>query len=75
MFILSGSSLDEDAATGSAAGPLGAYAARHLGRTALIVDQGVEMGRPSRIHVDASSLRPRVGGTAVTVATGELATG
>ncbi|HEX4216669.1 MAG TPA: PhzF family phenazine biosynthesis protein [Candidatus Dormibacteraeota bacterium] len=74
MFILSDPGLAEDAATGSAAGPLGAYAARHLGQSALIVDQGVEMGRPSRIHVDASSARPRVGGTAVTVARGELAT-
>ena len=75
MFILSEPGLAEDAATGSAAGPLGAYAARHLGQTALVVDQGVEMGRPSRIHVDASSPHPRVGGTAVTVATGELTTG
>lgn len=73
MFILSEPGLAEDAATGSAAGPLGAYAARHLGLTSLVVDQGVEMGRPSRIHVDASSARPRVGGSAVTVATGELA--
>jgi trans-2,3-dihydro-3-hydroxyanthranilate isomerase len=62
----------EDPATGSAAGPLGAYAARHLGRTSLVVQQGVELGRPSVIEVDASEARPRVGGRAVVVASGEL---
>ena len=62
----------EDPATGSAAGPLGAYAARHLGLRSLVVEQGVEIGRRSVIAVDASSERPRVGGPAVIVATGEL---
>lgn len=62
----------EDPATGSAAGPLGAYAARHLGRTSLLVEQGVEIGRRSFITVDASGERPRVGGPAVIVAAGEL---
>jgi trans-2,3-dihydro-3-hydroxyanthranilate isomerase len=62
----------EDPATGSAAGPLGAYFARHLGVTSLLIEQGVEMGRPSTLHVDASEARPRVGGRAVTVASGEL---
>ncbi|PZR96283.1 MAG: PhzF family phenazine biosynthesis protein [Candidatus Nephthysia bennettiae] len=62
----------EDPATGSAAGPLGAYFARHLGVTSLLVEQGVEMGRPSTLHVDATAARPRVGGRAVTVASGRL---
>jgi trans-2,3-dihydro-3-hydroxyanthranilate isomerase len=62
----------EDPATGSAAGPLGAYFARHLGVTSLLIEQGIEMGRPSTLHVDASAARPRVGGRAVTVAAGEL---
>jgi trans-2,3-dihydro-3-hydroxyanthranilate isomerase len=62
----------EDPATGSGAGPLGAYFARHLGATSLLIEQGVEMGRPSLLHVDASNSRPRVGGSAVCVAAGEL---
>ncbi|MBV9279497.1 MAG: PhzF family phenazine biosynthesis protein [Chloroflexi bacterium] len=44
----------EDPATGSAAGPLGAYLV-HYGvhrAGAMDVEQGVEMGRPSRIVVD-----------------------
>jgi PhzF family phenazine biosynthesis protein len=44
----------EDAATGSAAGPLGAYLVRYgVHRPGLIeVEQGIEMGRPSRIEVE-----------------------
>jgi trans-2,3-dihydro-3-hydroxyanthranilate isomerase len=46
--------LPEDAATGSAAGPLGAYLAEHgrLEPGRLTISQGVEMGRPSTILVD-----------------------
>jgi trans-2,3-dihydro-3-hydroxyanthranilate isomerase len=44
----------EDAATGSAAGPFGAYVARFLGETATVIDQGIEMGSPSRLTVEAS---------------------
>jgi trans-2,3-dihydro-3-hydroxyanthranilate isomerase len=62
----------EDPATGSAAGPLGAYAARHLGVTSLVIQQGVEMGRPSVIHVEVSESGPRVGGSAIVVGSGEL---
>lgn len=45
--------IDEDPATGSAAGPLGAYL-RHHGRDPgrLSVWQGVEVGRPSLIEVE-----------------------
>jgi trans-2,3-dihydro-3-hydroxyanthranilate isomerase len=71
MFAL-GIGVSEDPATGSAAGPVGAYCARHLGVTSLLIEQGVEMGRPGVLHVDASAPRPRVGGSAVIVASGEL---
>jgi trans-2,3-dihydro-3-hydroxyanthranilate isomerase len=47
--------ISEDPATGSAAGPLGAYLARHglaglPGK--LLIHQGEEIGRPSELHVD-----------------------
>jgi len=71
--------LYEDAATGSAAGSLGAYLVRH-GRLApghtLNILQGVEMGRPSHIEVQVSQagkrLVPRVGGAAVKVFEGTI---
>lgn len=74
----------EDAATGSAAGPLGVYLVRHgkltpdaQGESRLRVEQGVEMGRPSRIEVaiesgDDAVRDVRVGGEAVVVAEAEL---
>ncbi|HTV60144.1 MAG TPA: PhzF family phenazine biosynthesis protein [Verrucomicrobiae bacterium] len=66
--------LGEDAATGSAAGSLGAYLTRH-GRLSpeqtLHITQGVEMGRPSDIHVGVRAERgrlvPRVSGGAVRI--------
>jgi trans-2,3-dihydro-3-hydroxyanthranilate isomerase len=42
----------EDAATGSAAGPFGAYLHERLGLASVSIDQGVEMGSPSRLEVD-----------------------
>jgi trans-2,3-dihydro-3-hydroxyanthranilate isomerase len=42
----------EDPATGSAAGPFGAWLKEHTGLTDLVVTQGVEMGCPSEIRVD-----------------------
>ncbi|HLZ24052.1 MAG TPA: PhzF family phenazine biosynthesis protein [Ktedonobacterales bacterium] len=74
----------EDAATGSAAGPLGVYLLRHGrltpdsdGESRLRVEQGVEMKRPSRIEVaiegSAEAVRDvRVGGEAIVVAEAEL---
>lgn len=59
----------EDPATGSAAGPLGAYLAEH--RLAgmpgsVLIHQGAQVGRPSELHVevelDGGSWRIRVGG-------------
>ena len=75
-----GSGVNEDPATGSAAGPLAIHLARH-GRIAfgeeIEITQGDEIGRPSRLYaqVDGSLEmieRVRVGGRAVTVARGEF---
>jgi trans-2,3-dihydro-3-hydroxyanthranilate isomerase len=71
--------LYEDAATGSAAGSLGAYLVKH-GKLApghtLSILQGVEMGRPSDIEVEVSTngkkLVPRVSGAAVRVFEGSF---
>ena len=73
--------LYEDAATGSAAGSLGAYLVHHgklgAGHT-LRIAQGVEMGRPSEIEVEVSQtgkkLTPRVSGAAVKVFEGIIRT-
>ena len=62
----------EDPATGSAAGPLCAYLARRAGTRELTIEQGVEMGRPSRIEAAMEGERPRVGGDVVVVADGTL---
>jgi trans-2,3-dihydro-3-hydroxyanthranilate isomerase len=69
----------EDAATGSAAGSLGAYLVRHAklspGHTLSIL-QGEEMGRPSHIEVEVTrrgkKLQPRVSGAAVKVFEGTI---
>ena len=44
----------EDPATGSAAGPFGAYLRERIGLTGLGISQGVDMGEPSRLRVDTS---------------------
>jgi len=69
----------EDPATGSAGGSLGAYLVKH-GRLKpsepLAIQQGVEMGRPSEIHVEVNSDRgrlvPKVSGSAVRVFEGQI---
>jgi len=69
----------EDAATGSAAGALGAYLVKHgqlaPGHTLSIL-QGHEMGRPSHIEVEVTragkKLVPRVSGAAVRVFEGTI---
>jgi len=73
--------LYEDAATGSAAGSLGAYLVKHSlagVRHTLQITQGVEMGRPSQIEVEVSQtgkkLIPRVSGAAVKVFEGVIRT-
>jgi trans-2,3-dihydro-3-hydroxyanthranilate isomerase len=72
-----GAGIVEDPATGSAAGPLGAYLAAHgvlpRERTSFVIEQGIEMGRPSRIWVEVgrdgsgAPIAIRVGGTTVPV--------
>ena len=56
----------EDPATGSAAGPLMAYAHARTGVARLAIDQGVAMGRASRLLCEAGE-RVRVAGDAVVV--------
>ena len=77
-----GAGVPEDPATGSAAGPLGAYLAVHgvlpKTQTAFVLEQGIEMGRPSRLWVevirDAAGMPTtlRVGGTTVPVIRGTI---
>jgi trans-2,3-dihydro-3-hydroxyanthranilate isomerase len=68
--------VDEDPATGSAAGPLALHLARH-GRIAfgdeIVIRQGEEVRRPSTLHAVARSPEEvEVGGSAVVVARGEF---
>jgi trans-2,3-dihydro-3-hydroxyanthranilate isomerase len=70
----------EDPATGSAAGPCAAWAVQYGAINPdeqVLIEQGVEMKRPSRIYVAAGKegnkvVNIRVGGHAVQVARGEL---
>ena len=71
--------LVEDAATGSAGGSLGAYLVSHERLSAgepFVITQGVEMGRPSKIHVEINAARgllvPRVSGSAVRIIEGHI---
>ncbi|HYP22853.1 MAG TPA: PhzF family phenazine biosynthesis protein [Actinomycetota bacterium] len=64
--------VDEDAATGSAAACLGVYLADRVGDIELTIDQGVEMGRPSRMTVSATADGVRVGGRCDLLLTGNL---
>jgi trans-2,3-dihydro-3-hydroxyanthranilate isomerase len=69
------SSMVEDAATGSAAGPLGAYLIKHkllpLQKEAtLVVEQGTSLGRQSFLHVQRQQGAPlhiEIGGSTVPV--------
>lgn len=69
----------EDPATGSAGGSLGAYLVHHGKMKAgeeLSITQGVEMGRPSEIHVRVANekgrLVPYVSGSAVRILEGHI---
>jgi PhzF family phenazine biosynthesis protein len=76
--------ISEDAATGSAAGPLGAFAVRYglVARAAnvtLINEQGTKMGRQSFLHIELAYGSDRdiptkieVGGSVVPIVSGEL---
>ncbi len=62
----------EDPATGSAAGPLCAYVYERIGSERVIIDQGVMMGRPSRLEAQIDLDRVRVSGDVVIIAVGEV---
>jgi trans-2,3-dihydro-3-hydroxyanthranilate isomerase len=74
----------EDPATGSAAGALGSYLVQYGvvsptdGTASIVVEQGIEIGRPSLIHVEVDvgargePSQVRVGGEAVTIIEGEV---
>ncbi len=62
----------EDPATGSAAGPLCAYLAAHAGCARVTIEQGIELGRPSRLEAQLEGDRPRVGGAVIVLADGTL---
>jgi trans-2,3-dihydro-3-hydroxyanthranilate isomerase len=75
-----GIGMNEDPATGSAAGPLALHLARHAVidfGTEIEIEQGAEIHRPSRMYATAFGSadqveRIEVGGSAVVVARGEL---
>ena len=79
MFAPS-SGVYEDPATGSAAGPLAVHLLRHRrieSGEEIEIEQGAEVGRPSRLHARANGTateieRVEVGGSAVVVARGEF---
>jgi trans-2,3-dihydro-3-hydroxyanthranilate isomerase len=64
--------MGEDPATGSAAGPLMAYLHDRAGIERLDIDQGIEMGRPSRLSCSLEGDRVRVGGAAAILVVGTL---
>ena len=74
--------IPEDPATGSASGPLGCYLVKHgvIGAdpsVTIVSEQGIEMGRPSFIHVrittDGDAISDvQVGGRSVFVGAGEI---
>jgi trans-2,3-dihydro-3-hydroxyanthranilate isomerase len=79
-----GLGVPEDPATGSAAGALGAYLVSNgvvrpeANEATVVVEQGIEIGRPSRIQVEVAVgdsgdiTEVRVGGPAITVIRGEV---
>jgi trans-2,3-dihydro-3-hydroxyanthranilate isomerase len=71
MFFES-SGLREDPATGSANAAFAAYLRKHRGNVgSVVVDQGVEIGRPSRLYLEVDEVL-RVGGKVESVIEGIL---
>lgn len=72
----------EDPATGGASGPLGSYLVRHgvvsaQPKASIVSEQGIEMGRPSFIHIEITQesneiTDVKVGGHTVFVGGGEI---
>ena len=75
MFGAPAVGIEEDPATGVAAGPLAAYLHR-LGRIAsneeVVINQGYAMGRSSYLHIRTDGSHVFVGGQVMDVASGEL---
>jgi trans-2,3-dihydro-3-hydroxyanthranilate isomerase len=72
FFVGPSDVVEEDPATGSAAGPLMAYLHQRAGLDVLTIDQGVLMGRPSRLDAAFEGDRPLVGGDVVILSQGTL---
>ena len=70
-FFVDLAAVAEDPATGSAAGPLMAYLHARGGARRLTIEQGVELGRPSRLECEAGD-RVRVAGDVVVLFDGTL---
>ncbi len=71
-----GGGIEEDPATGSAAAALGVLLGGVAGEAASFeIDQGVAMGRPSRLSVRIDGATVRVAGRCVPVMSGHLAVG
>lgn len=75
-----GEGINEDPATGAAAGPLALHLARHglapFG-SEVVIEQGLEVGRPSRLHARAAGSAARlerveVGGAVVAIGRGAI---
>jgi trans-2,3-dihydro-3-hydroxyanthranilate isomerase len=74
--------IPEDPATGGASGPLGCYLVRHglvdaKPKASIVSEQGIEMGRPSFIHIEIAQetneiTEVKVGGQTVFVGGGEI---
>ena len=77
--------IPEDPATGGASGPLGSYLVRHgvvsaRPKASIVSEQGIEMGRPSFIHIEITQeaneiTEVKVGGQTVFVGGGEIELG
>jgi trans-2,3-dihydro-3-hydroxyanthranilate isomerase len=65
--------MGEDPATGSAAGPLMAHLHARAGTERLEIEQGVEMGRPSRLECAIEDGRVRLGGATTILIEGTVA--
>ena len=64
--------MGEDPATGSSVGPLCAHVAARTGVRRLEIEQGVEIGRPSRLVAQVEGDTIRVGGDVVVLAEGTV---
>jgi trans-2,3-dihydro-3-hydroxyanthranilate isomerase len=62
----------EDPATGSAAGPLCVYLHQRTGSNSLELNQGAEIGRPSKLQAEVAGDTARVGGASVVIVDGTV---